>query len=147
MMYGSEFDPSSPESAGPLLLALKDDNEKDCSVTDEAKMLLAVTNYYQCSGFENFFLDIEPGDFLENVVDDCKPVLDVMATFDVDAISLDSYIFDDCAKTLLGDNPVGNFIRYEYQHVDKVSIQSSFSPVSHAPNLTSQNTLFFVTSF
>ena len=55
-LYGSDFDLSSPESFlgsdayGPILLALKDDDEKECSATESAKLLLASEEYLQCSG-------------------------------------------------------------------------------------------------
>mmetsp|Transcript_13766 Transcript_13766/g.25185 ORF Transcript_13766/g.25185 Transcript_13766/m.25185 type:complete len:236 (+) Transcript_13766:95-802(+) len=61
-LYGSDFDLSSPESFlgsdayGPILLALKDDDEKECSATESAQLLLASEEYLQCSGDSQLLL-------------------------------------------------------------------------------------------
>jgi len=137
-LYGSDFDMSSPESFvgsdayGPMLLALKDDDEEECSATDSAKFLLASNEYLQCSGMNDFFYS---GVEFQSIEDDCKPVFDMVTT--VDILSLQQDILDGrqqdfideesafgqsskrCLQTFLGDNAMGNFIRYQYNNIDK----------------------------
>jgi len=135
--YGSGLDMSSPESFlgsdtyGPMLLALKDDDEKECSATDSANFLLASNEYLQCSGMNDFFdygADSKEIEVLfQSFEDDCKPFFDMVNTGDI--LSLQHDILDEesslgqsskrCLQTFLGDNAMGNFIRYQYNHIDK----------------------------
>jgi len=65
---------------------------------------------------------------MQSIEDDCKPVFDMVTTGDI--LSLQQDVLDEesafgesskrCLQTLLGDNALGNFIRYEYNHIDKV---------------------------
>jgi len=90
---------------------------------------LASEEYLQCSGINDFFdpkhsLNV----FMQSIEDDCKPVFDMVTTGDI--LSLQQDVLDEesafgesskrCLQTLLGDNALGNFIRYEYNHIDKI---------------------------
>lgn len=142
LLYGSDFadvDPTNPESfpgldkVAPLLLALKDNDEKACSEEESDKLVLASQNYLQCSGINNFFdlTEIESGDLASSIEADCKPVfdmvLDTIILVDDNAAPIDEdeanirlmELGKNCLETLLGDNSIGNFIRYEYNHFDK----------------------------
>mmetsp|Transcript_19327 Transcript_19327/g.40507 ORF Transcript_19327/g.40507 Transcript_19327/m.40507 type:complete len:572 (-) Transcript_19327:81-1796(-) len=133
-MYGSGIDMSSPESImafdsyGPMLTALKDEDENECSETDEVKFVSAIMEYSQCSGISAVFDPEESAVTLQILEDDCKPVFDMVVGGDVDFLQLDDLdensafgeSLNQCLKSLLGDNPIGNFIRYEYNHMDKI---------------------------
>jgi hypothetical protein len=75
------------------------------------------------------FLDLTEFDsegFNDKIEGACKPAFDLVM-----AIASEEYLVgseldrlmaqtDTCLKTLLGDNPIGNIIRYEYNHMDKI---------------------------
>jgi len=133
-LYGSDIDMSSLESImafdsyGPMLSALKDDDENECSETDEVNLVSAIMEYSECSGISEFSNPEESAVTLQILEDDCKPVFDMVLGGDFDFLQLDDLdensafgeSLKHCLKSLLGDNPVGNFIRYEYNHMDKI---------------------------
>lgn len=137
-LYGSDFDMTSPESFlsfdkyGPILSVFKDDDENECSNDDMTMLLSASEEYLQCSGMNDFFdpKDIASGvffDSIEAIEGDCKPVFDMLTNGNI--VDLAQDVLDEesaigelskiCLQNIFGDNPVGNFIRYEYNHIDK----------------------------
>merc|ERR1719223_1123746 len=108
-----------------MLLALKDDDENVCTPTESADVLHAAENYLQCSGMNAFFdsEELKSGELVQNIVADCQPVFDMAVREDIVNIQDDTEIDrlgKSCLQTLLGDNAIGNFIRYEYGNLDEI---------------------------
>ena len=91
------------------------------------------------SGVSEFSNPEESFDALQILEDDCKPVFDMVLNGDFDFLQLDDLdensafgeSLKHCLKSLLGDNPIGNLIRYEYDHMDKVRVKSAVLPNPH----------------
>lgn len=139
MMSGGaeDMDFSNPtesfEAFAPILLALKDDDEVECEGDDIAKVLVASEEYIQCSGMNDFMDLIQQEDYttlMQTIESDCKPIMDMamdMAGAE-DSSGLEDFLNEEseivesgnrCLQILLGDNSMGNFIRYQYNHIDK----------------------------
>lgn len=142
----SNFDPSAPETfpgpdtVGNILRSFKDDDEQDCGDSDMPQLLTASTDYLQCSGINDFFTltEIESGGLLTQMEEDCKPVMDMVTSMaaemlanpkDLANFDPDQDMFGEdselgklgkkCLKTIFGDNAIGNYIRYEWNNMDK----------------------------
>lgn len=136
-MLASGVDLSSPEASGydaymPLLLALKDDDEEECTVTDTLKVAVASQEYAECIGATQFF-DLEAfktdSELVQGIVDGCGDVFDLFTPGDLLDFDEDLSFGEDgkfgesgktCVKSLLGDNPVGNYVRYLYNNFDTI---------------------------
>ena len=135
LMFGSSIDLSSPKSftgldaVQPIFLALKDDDEEECSVASEAALLSASEEYLQCTDAKDFFdgaILTDPA--IQDVKDDCKSVYNMVAAGDIDNLEQDFREEDSatskssvrCLKTALGDNDAGNYVREAINNVDKV---------------------------
>lgn len=88
----------------------------------------------------NDFMDlIQQEDYttlMQTIESDCKPIMDMAMAMPgaedssglEDFLNKESEIVESgnrCLQILLGDNSMGNFIRYQYNHIDKVSIATS----------------------
>lgn len=139
-LYGSglgfdSFDLSSPNQlasiniadVAPMILALKDDDEEDCTAADTTKLVIASKNYLECSGLSSAMLDFN-SNLVQDIEDSCKPAFnsflslegDVPDADDLDENSELGQGVRQCMEYLLGDNLIGNLIRYEYQNLDKI---------------------------
>mmetsp|Transcript_15170 Transcript_15170/g.32929 ORF Transcript_15170/g.32929 Transcript_15170/m.32929 type:complete len:586 (-) Transcript_15170:79-1836(-) len=135
LMSGASMDFSSPESFGafaPILLALKDDDEVDCTEYDLAKLVSASEEYLQCSGTNVFFDPKDTEEYaalIQSIEDECKPIMDLVISGDILSLEEEDILDEEselgksgkrCLQTLLGDNEMGNFIRYQYNHMDEI---------------------------
>mmetsp|Transcript_28413 Transcript_28413/g.48313 ORF Transcript_28413/g.48313 Transcript_28413/m.48313 type:complete len:579 (-) Transcript_28413:86-1822(-) len=130
-MYGSSFDMNSPSSFigfdtyQPILLALKDDDEEECSDADSASLVSASEEYLKCTGMDGYFQDTDT--VFQSIEDDCQPIYQMVATSEIESLQQEALDQDSpigqssmrCLKTTLGDNDAGDFIRYEYNNIDK----------------------------
>jgi len=124
-LFGSlGFDPFS------FLNALKDDDEKECNTLQSLEIVTASTSYLKCTAVDQFFdmeaIAIGDMDFFEEIEEGC---LDLMGMVDEVLLDLELDLEDprkaeeaafSCGKAVLGDNPLGNYIRYAYLHVDSL---------------------------
>jgi len=134
IMSGASMGFSSPESFGafaPILLALKDDDEVDCKVDDTAKLVLASEEYLQCTGMDELFLnlnDTEFADLIQSIENECKTSIGMVSSGDFFTLEVEDFLDEEsvigksskqCLQTLLGDNKIGGFVRYQYNHMDE----------------------------
>ncbi|KAL3795467.1 hypothetical protein HJC23_000825 [Cyclotella cryptica] len=124
-------DPQSFDVFAQILMAFKDDDEVECSETEADRLPTALQNFLQCSGLSDFFPedDAESTALIQTILDSCNPILDTLIAGDGSLSSLvdehdEGNDFDslgeDCVRAFYGDNPMGNTIRFEYQHIDEV---------------------------
>ena len=75
------------------------------------------------------FGDAESLTFIQAIEGVCQPVMDMFTSGELFEFEEEDILNEDgelakvmkpCAQTLLGDNPIGNFIRYQYHNLDKV---------------------------
>jgi len=124
-------DPQSYEVFYTVLMALKDDDEPVCSETETARLPIASKKFMQCAGLSDFCSEdeTETATLMQTILDSCKSTMNTVIAGAGGLTSLD-YLIDEsndfdsldksCFQNLYGDNPIGNTIRYEYHHLDKV---------------------------
>lgn len=78
----------------------------------------------------------------QTILESCKPMAEagsggLTSLQDLSDESSDLYrLGRECFQTVYGDNSLGNSIRYEYHHMDKVGLECSQSNGSQFPFLT-----------
>ncbi|EJK46419.1 hypothetical protein THAOC_34912 [Thalassiosira oceanica] len=117
-----------------MIKVLKDDDENACGPEEEANISIAIESFNNCSGMGAIFDMVEKallaGSLDDPLMNDCQDLMSLATSSELPAIDLgdigdlpgmteeQSNAARTCINTLLGDNPVGNFVRLQYQNID-----------------------------
>lgn len=100
---------------------LADENEVACTSTEKDEFISSFESFNKCTGIEQLMTKFEnPADvetFTNMITSKCSDVTN--AVLDVDSGDYEFINDSECTDAVLGDNPVGNFIRGIYHHPDK----------------------------
>ena len=78
--------------------------------------------------------DTESLALIQSAEDACQPIMDQLISGDIFSLEEEDILGEEgefarssrrCIQTLLGDNQMGNFIRDQYDSIDKVSVTAS----------------------